>query len=250
MKPDHLKETWCIIPARGGSKGIPLKNILPLNGKPLIGYSIEYARTCKAVDRIIVSTDSGAIAEVAREYGAFIPEMRPREISSDTAKIADAYWHGVDAAIKKLSITPKKIIVLYPTSPFRPQFLLEEAITELDFSIIYKVYQIISNPRGYYQKSPDGTMKRVYSGGGLKQMGLAFGTRYFPPEARPYPDTYDAFLEYTKSMQVKGGGTSLRVIDTHLTPWGIDIDSQEDVQLAEWFLDSTANASPAQTINR
>ena len=181
MIAEDSSEIWCIIPARGGSKGIPKKNIHLLAGKPLIAYSVEYAQMCNKISRIIVSTDDQTIADIAEDYGAWAPELRPDIISSDTALIPDAYWHGVDSATKQLGIVPDKIIVLYPTSPFRPPYLIEEVIKELDDSITYKICQQIGHRRGYYIKTDDGKMKHVYSGGGLKQMGLAFGIRYFPP---------------------------------------------------------------------
>lgn len=244
------EDVWCIIPARGGSKGIPLKNVYPLCGKPLIAYSIEYARSCSGVSRVVVSTDSEKIAEVAEEYGAWVPELRPAELSTDTANLTDAYWHGVDSAVEKLSLTPRKIIVLYPTSPFRPPFLLNEAIDELESAVVYKVCQIIRHSRGYYNRMPDGSMRRIYSGGGLKQMGLAFGIRYLPPGCRPYPETYPAFQEYLKTMRYKGGGTSLRVIDTNFSPWAIDIDCEEDIALAEWYIGNLEAEETLQKFKR
>lgn len=232
------KEVWSIIPARGGSKGIERKNIYPLNGKPLIAYTIETARNCQGIDRIIVSTDDRKVAEIAEQYGALVPGLRPGNISTDTALISDAYWHGVDLSAEKLSIIPWKILVLYPTSPFRPPYLLEEAIKELDDSIVYKVCQRLEQPGGYFVKDNDGCMQHVHSGGGLKQMGLVFGTRYFPPGCRPYSDTYPAFIEYLQSMEFKGGGTSIRILETYLEPWEVDIDIMEDIELAEWCINS------------
>ena len=243
MKANKSNETWCIIPARGGSKGIPNKNIYPLHGKPLIAYTIEYAKKCSEIDRIIVSSDSRAIVEISEKYGAWIPGLRPDAISTDTSVISDAYWYGVDSAAEKLNITPEKIIVLYPTSPFRPPYLLEEIIEELNDSIIYKVCQKIGHKRGYYVEEDNGNMKYVYSNTGLKQMGLAFGTRYFPPGVRPYQDTYPKFVEYVQSMKFKGGGSSIRIIDTYPSPWYIDIDHLEDIELAESYLTQIKNSN-------
>lgn len=231
-------EVWCIIPARGGSKGIPNKNIYPLGGKPLLSYSIESALACHEINRVIVSTDSERIALISEKYGAFIPALRPKDISEDNSLISDAYWHGVDSAVEMLSIIPKKILVLYPTSPFRPSYLLEEAIRELDDSIVYKVCQKIEPQRGYFIKDKSGNMRRVHTSGGLKQMGLVFGIRYFPPECRPYSATYPAFLDFLKTMEYKRGGTSIRTLVPYLKPWEVDIDTMEDMKLAEWCIES------------
>lgn len=107
-----------IIPARGGSKSIPGKNIKPLAGKPLIGYSIETALALAPPDRVIVTTDSERIADVAREFGISRPHMRPAELATDTAgsrevmldAMAEARRRGVDFDV---------VVLLQPTSPLR-----------------------------------------------------------------------------------------------------------------------------------
>ena len=85
-----------IIPARGGSKGLPGKNIRELNGKPLIAYAIDCARKARHIDRVIVSTDDSEIADVARQYGAEIPFLRPDYLASDMAQAVDNYIYTVD----------------------------------------------------------------------------------------------------------------------------------------------------------
>ena len=75
----------CVISARGGSRGLPDKNLLPMLGKPLIAWSIEQAKACPAINRVVVSTDSEHIAAAARQYGADVPFMRPAPLASDTA---------------------------------------------------------------------------------------------------------------------------------------------------------------------
>lgn len=108
-----------IIPARGGSKGLPGKNIKPLRGKPLIAYSIECALQAKHIDRVIVSTDDLAIADVARQYGAEIPFMRPDELATDTAAAVDNYIYTVDRLAREGGATIDEFAVLLPTTPLR-----------------------------------------------------------------------------------------------------------------------------------
>jgi CMP-N,N'-diacetyllegionaminic acid synthase len=112
-----------IIPARGGSKGLPRKNILPFNNIPLIVHSINYAKECNLVDTIYVSTDDDEIASLSSEYGASIIE-RPLEISGDSATTESAINH----ALSKLETKPEIIILLQPTSPFRPKSSLKVAL--------------------------------------------------------------------------------------------------------------------------
>src|SRR5690606_33677651 len=91
-----LRETLVVIPARGGSQGIPHKNIVPLAGKPLIAYSIRAAKDAGSVTRVIVSTDHPDIADVARNYDAEVPFLRPAEISSGSVHSVAAPLHALD----------------------------------------------------------------------------------------------------------------------------------------------------------
>lgn len=90
-----------IIPARGGSKGLPRKNIKLLNGLPLICYSIKAALASNLIDRVIVSTDDNEIASVAKNYGAEVPFMRSIELASDESMVVDTYLEAVDWVAKK-----------------------------------------------------------------------------------------------------------------------------------------------------
>lgn len=104
-----------IIPARGGSKRIPRKNIKNFHGKPLIAYSIEAALQAECFDRVIVSTDDNEIAEVAKQYGAEVPFLRPQDISNDYATTMDVLKH----AINELSLTDDcQLCCIYATAPF------------------------------------------------------------------------------------------------------------------------------------
>ncbi|MEA4821530.1 MAG: acylneuraminate cytidylyltransferase family protein [Erysipelotrichales bacterium] len=107
-----------IIPARGGSKGLPNKNIKLLNGKPLIAYTIEAALSSKYIDRVVVSTDSEEIAKISINYGAEVPFLRPSYLASDKSDALDTFIY----TINKLYQSPNQIsqfIILQPTSPLR-----------------------------------------------------------------------------------------------------------------------------------
>jgi N-acylneuraminate cytidylyltransferase len=107
-----------IIPARGGSKGIPGKNIKPILGKPLLAYSIEQAQACAAIERIVVSTDDPIIAEVARQYGAEVVE-RPADLSGDTASSESALVHVLETLATQEQYEPEAVFFLQATSPLR-----------------------------------------------------------------------------------------------------------------------------------
>ena len=116
-----------VIPARGGSKGIPHKNIINLCGKPLISYTIEAANQSKYIDYILVSTDDNEIAEVSKRYGAEVPFLRPAELASDKAKTIDAVLH----VLQTLNMNGEHfdtMILLQPTQPLRTGTDIDGAI--------------------------------------------------------------------------------------------------------------------------
>lgn len=120
-----------IIPARGGSKGLPGKNIRPLCGKPLIAWSIEAGIASQYIDVVMVTTDSEDIARVAHEYGADIPFIRPPELASDTATSFDTVKHTIDFYKSKLNKTFDYIVLLEPTSPLRSTDDIDQSIEKL-----------------------------------------------------------------------------------------------------------------------
>lgn len=120
-----------VITARGGSKGIPGKNIKPLGGKPLIAYTIEAAKKSKLITHLIVSTDDPEIARVCRQYGAEVPFMRPAELATDAVKHLGVMQHAVLEMEKKLGITFYAAVVLQPTAPFRTVEDLDGTIAKL-----------------------------------------------------------------------------------------------------------------------
>ena len=116
-----------LIPARGGSKGIKNKNIIDLCGKPLISYTIQAALESKYIDKVIVSTDSQEIADVAIKYGAEVPFLRPGELASDTSKTIDAVMHAV-GELEKRKEQYDILILLQATQPLRTADDIDSAI--------------------------------------------------------------------------------------------------------------------------
>ena len=112
-----------LVPARGGSKGIPGKNIIPLGGKPLIAWTIEAAKAVDTIDRLIVSTDDEAIAHVAQDYKCEVPFLRPPELAEDETAGIDVVLHALDE-LDYFDV----IVLLQPTSPFRTAAQIDEAI--------------------------------------------------------------------------------------------------------------------------
>lgn len=121
-------EVLALIPARGGSKSVPRKNLLEIAGKPLIAYSIGHALQCSLVTRTIVSTDDSEIAEVARSFGAEVPFLRPAEFATDAATDLQVFRHALEW-LGERRYRPDLVVHLRPTGPVRDVGLIEHAIS-------------------------------------------------------------------------------------------------------------------------
>jgi len=138
-----------IIPARSGSKGIPMKNIQKIAGRPLIEYTISSAKNSKKIDRVVVSTDSNKIARIAKQAGAEVPFLRPKKISGDSSSTLDVVKHTLRFLFNNQSYVPDIIIILQPTSPLRTTRLIDKSIRVLkksDTTSVITVSKIKTHP--------------------------------------------------------------------------------------------------------
>lgn len=122
------KKILALIPARGGSKGLPGKNIRMLADKPLIAWSIECARRCTYLDYVLVSTDDKKIADVARKFKAEVPFLRPAEYAQDNSPTIDVITHAMDFVSNTLGQQFELVLLLQPTSPLRSTEDIQEAL--------------------------------------------------------------------------------------------------------------------------
>lgn len=127
-----MDKNLAIIPARGGSKGIPRKNIRDIGGKPLIAWSIEQALAAERVDRVIVSTDDDEIAETALRYGAEVPFRRPAELANDTAATEPSLIHALRWLEAHENYRPDNVILLQATSPVRYTGAIDRAVRQFE----------------------------------------------------------------------------------------------------------------------
>ena len=150
-----------IIPARGGSKSLPNKNILPLHGKPLLCYTVAYALRCAAVDKTVVSTDAEHIATIAKACGAETPFLRPSEYSQDDSRDYLVMKHALEF-FDSIGEIYDIYVLLRPTSPLRPNGLIEKAIQILknnpSASSIRSVAKIKEHPYRAWYKENDGSI--------------------------------------------------------------------------------------------
>lgn len=142
-----------MIPARSGSKGIPGKNIKPIAGKPLIAWSIEQALGSKHIDKVVVSTDSEAIAEVSMKYGADVPFIRPQSISSDTATTESAMLHCCEW-FESQGEPIKNLILVQCTSPVRSSGRFDDAIRFFEEGGYTSILTVTETHR-FFWKNPD-----------------------------------------------------------------------------------------------
>ncbi len=140
-----MKDAVCIIPARGGSKRIPRKNIKDFFGKPLIAYSIENALRSNLFSRVIVSTDDQEIAKIAKKYGAEVPFIRPKELSDDFATTADVIDHAVEF-LKNDGSVFNYVATLYATAPLLDVKYLKEGYNILKNSDAVMSFSATSMP--------------------------------------------------------------------------------------------------------
>ncbi|PIQ69029.1 MAG: N-acylneuraminate cytidylyltransferase [Candidatus Taylorbacteria bacterium CG11_big_fil_rev_8_21_14_0_20_46_11] len=140
-----------IIPARGGSKRIPNKNIKDFCGKPLIAYTVEQAKQCSFIDRVIVDTDSEDIATLAKNYGAEVPFLRPVELAGDDAQVVDSVVRVLDRLLQEEKYEPTHVLILQTTSPLRESEDIEACMSlmqETDATTVLTVAP--THPRLYH----------------------------------------------------------------------------------------------------
>ncbi len=220
-----------LIPARGGSKGIPKKNLRRLGDHPLLAYSIAAARACPAIDRVMVSTDSPEIAEVARAYGADIPFVRPAEFAQDASTDFDVVQHVLQSLQQA---RPDWIVFCRPTTPLRDPSLLSAAIELLksrkDATSLRSVHELAEPPQ--------------------KMMGMTDGllTGLFPHETRSeyynlprqaFPPAYhpNGYVDIMRSEVVlhQRALYGPRVL-AFVTPIVTEVDRQEDLDYLAYQL--------------
>lgn len=178
------KRVIAIIPARGGSKGLPGKNIRPLCGKPLIAWSIERALQSHYVDAVVVTTDSHEIADVALRYGAEVPFLRPAHLASDTASSVDTVLHALDHYRDTLGKTFDYVVLLEPTSPLREVGDIDSMLDKLlahadDFDAIVSVGEVHEHP-SIMKRLEGNTMQPFYANLAMTSRRQDNVPAYFP----------------------------------------------------------------------
>jgi CMP-N,N'-diacetyllegionaminic acid synthase len=221
-----------IIPARGGSKGIPRKNIVPVDGKPLIAYSIEHAERSRHVSRIIVSTDDEEIAAVARRHGAEVPFLRPAELSGDAVLDWPVFEHALRWLEEHEGSRPEIIVHLRPTAPLRPDGQIDAMIELLeshpDADSIRSVSRPGPHPWRMFTIGEDGFLHPLMQSGHKEPYLLR---RQELPDVYWYNAVTDVTRRRTilESKSMTGARILPYVIESR---WVVDIDEPDDLVIA------------------
>ena len=238
MKNKDLK-ILAIIPGRGGSKGIPSKNIQKLGKLPLIAHTIQSAKGSKKVNRIIVSTDSKKIAKIAEKYGAEVPFLRPKKFSRDSSSTLDVVKHTIQFLQKVEKYTPDIIIILLPTAPFRPPNLIDESVKLLKNTNATSVVSVLKTKTHPFKVF-------LPENGFLKPFKRDY-QKYYQRQKLPdfYHTTGAAYTFWFDTLKKYGHyyGPRMKPLISHYDEMNVDIDSIFDLFIAEMTLKYWKNYS-------
>lgn len=227
--------SYAIIPARSGSKGVKNKNVRPINGKPLILYTIEAALKSKLFDRVIVSTDSQSMADLAKEYGAEAPFIRPNEFAQDHSPDRAYLEHALNWFQENEKQEPDLIAILRPTTPLRESALLDQAIQALK-----------ENPKASSLRSVHALAEPPQK---MLQIVDGWLTGFFPSDTRDdyfnlprqaFPTAYqpNGYIDIVRSDFIRSEKEKIfgSKILSFVTPHSVEIDNEEDLNYLDYIV--------------
>lgn len=231
-------DVLALVPARGGSKSIPRKNVMSFAGHPLLTYSIAAGLKARAVGRVIVSTDDAEISSVAREYGAEVPFLRPASLALDDTPDLPVFEHALAWLESHEGYRPEIVVQLRPTSPVRPPDCVDRAVETLlahpEADSVRGVVPSGQNPYKMWRIEADGGMRPLLQDG--------FDEPYNMPR-QSLPPTFwqtghvDAIR--TSTILEKGSMSGDVILPLILDPrYTVDIDNPRDLERAEWLMAS------------
>ena len=224
------KRILALIPARGGSKGLPGKNILYFCGKPLISWTITQARESRYLDKVVVSTDDEATAKISLEYGACVPFLRPKKLATSTSNMIDVVLHSLDFFSKK-NEKYDIIILLQPTSPLRTSEDINKAI---ELFIKKKASSVISVCRNEHHPCWSVSLTKDLRIEKFLGVGNLYKNRQALPDYyRINGAVYVAHVDYLKQNKEFFGKSTF----AYLMPpeRSVDIDKEFDFRIASFL---------------
>lgn len=224
-----------LIPARGGSKGVPQKNIQKIKGYPLIAYSIAAGRLAKSIDRVIVSTDSKEIAQIALDFGAEVPFLRPAEYASDTSGDIEFVEHAIRYMYEYEESIPEYLVHLRPTTPFREIEVIDRAIAECrawqDCSSLRSAHKAAESPYKWFLKNAAGYFESINQSIDNDQANAA---------RQQFPDVFipDGYVDVLKSSYIiQNGKLHGEKMIGFESPDCAEIDTLEDLDYVQYQIE-------------
>jgi len=228
MYKDHV--VVCVIPARGGSKGLPGKNIKNFCGKPLIAHTIEQAKQSKYIDRVLVSTETEEIAKISLEYGAEVPFIRPMELAGDSSSTVDVLLHAINWLENVDQYAFDILLLLHTTTPLRSVEDINRCIALMVDEKADNVFSVAESHRNPYfnmvEEGSDGFVRLVKED--------CFSTRQAAPQVY---DMNASIYVWWKTVLKEGQKIFLKKTKAYVMPKerSIDIDDDLDFGIAEFL---------------
>lgn len=222
-----------IIPARSGSKGVPGKNIKLLGGIPLFAFSIIAAKMMPTVSRVIVSTDSEEYAQIAKDYGAEVPFLRPNEISGDKSTDFDLFLHAINWFKENEGLIPDYILHLRPTTPLRNPQIMEDAVklfieNKNLASSLRSGHSAPESPYKWFLKDDNNYFKGLRDDLTPEKVNL-------PRQSFPSVYIPDGYIDILKSSVILTTGTlhgdKMLVFES---PFCVEVDTKDDFEYLEF----------------
>jgi|WetSurMetagenome_2_1015567.scaffolds.fasta_scaffold26253_4 CMP-N,N'-diacetyllegionaminic acid synthase len=220
-----------VITARGGSKGLPRKNVLELNGKPLIAWTIDSAKRSKYLDKVVVSTEDKEIARISRKFNAEVID-RPKELATDAATSIDVIKHAISFLDKSEKYKPEIVVILQPTSPLRDESEIDAAIKKLietGADSVISVSEYETSPFLAYTLDSAGRMDLLIKSGYNSSRRQDIPKAY-KPNGAVYALRTDTLM---KENRIVGNDTRALIMPKDRS---VDIDDATDYKLAELLL--------------
>lgn len=221
-----MSDYLALIPARGGSKGVPRKNIKELAGRPLIAHTIEAARETERIDRTLVTTDDEEIRAVAQEHGAEAPFLRPAELATDEAPTEPVIEHALGYLADTDGFECDAVVLLQPTSPLRDAADIGAALDRYEQPGVTSVVAVSEDHSNRWRRTDEGPQQVNYRSGGRRQEKT---TEYVETGAIYITDA----AKFLETGNIRTGKTMLSVMDGQDA---IDIDTPFDFWLAEQIM--------------
>lgn len=224
-----------LIPARGGSKGVPRKNIQLIKGYPLIAYSIAAGVLSQSIDRVIVSTDSEEIAQIALQFGAEVPFIRPKEYASDLSGDIEFVEHAIRYMYEKEEAIPEYLVHLRPTTPFRRTEIVDAAIeickSQENCSSLRSGHKASESPYKWFLKNEEGYFRSLQKD--IDNDTANSGRQKFPDVYIP-----DGYVDVLRSSYVikkgKLHGSNMLGFES---PYCIEVDTLEDLDYIRYQIE-------------